>query len=119
MTNLIEVYNCDVNFDFLKDIQSKLIDGVIKFGDNKPMVDKSVKSSKEYGFKPDDPRLISYRNHLQECLEKYIKKYHHIVHHPHFNVIENINYQVYEPGDGYYNWHFEDIDIGRVLVFTT
>ena len=38
MTNLIEVYNCDVNFDFLKDIQSKLIDGVIKFGDNKPMV---------------------------------------------------------------------------------
>jgi len=119
MTNLIEVYNCDVNFDFLKDIQSKLIDGVIKFGDNKPMVDKSVKSSKEYAFKPDDPRLISYRNHLQECLEKYIKKYHHIVHHPHFNVIENINYQVYEPGDGYYNWHFEDIDIGRVLVFTT
>ena len=119
MTNLIEVYNCDVNFDFLKDIQSKLIDGVIKFGDNKPIVDKSVKSSKEYGFKPDDPRLISYRNHLQECLEKYIKKYHHIVHHPHFNVIENINYQVYEPGDGYYNWHFEDIDIGRVLVFTT
>ena len=22
MTNLIEVYNCDVNFDFLKDIQN-------------------------------------------------------------------------------------------------
>ena len=22
-------------------------------------------------------------------------------------------------GDGYYNWLFEDIDIGRVLVFTT
>ena len=48
--------------------------------------------------------LGSYRLHLQNCLESYIEKYSHIHKHPHFNVYENVNYQVYEPNDGYYSW---------------
>ena len=69
---------------------------------------------------PNETELIPYRNHLQVCLESYIEKYSHLHKHPHFNVYENINYQVYEPNDGYYEWTtLKTLIVDRVLVFMT
>ena len=114
----IEVYKCDVNFDFLSNTRPYLSDGHINSNIGR-RIDTSVKKCKEIGLNPKEPVLEHYRLHLQKCLESYLKKYSHLHKHPHFNVYENINYQVYEPSDGYYEWHFENFNCGRVLVFMT
>ena len=116
--NFIESYSCDVDFSFLNKKSKFLVEGAINthFGRE---VDKSVKSSKEYGYNPNHPDIAPYRIHLQECLDDYIRKYDLLHKHPHFNVYERINYQRYDKGEGYYDWHFENFDNGRVLVFMT
>ena len=118
--NFIETYDCDVNFDILKNHQEYLVQGIVNTTKG-VRVDKTIKDCKEYRINPNDPDITPYRNHLQECLDKYTKKYDFLSKHPHFNIYENINYQVYEPNQGYYEYHFES-KIGRntrVLVFMT
>ena len=90
--NFIESYSCDVDFSFLEKKYKYLVEGAINthFGRE---VHKSVKSSKEYGYNPNDPIIAPYRIHLQECLDDYIQKYNLLHKHPHFNVYERINYQ--------------------------
>ena len=116
--NFIESYSCDVDFSFLKKSDKHLVDGIIAthYGIE---VDKSVKSCKEYAISPNDPDIAPYRIHLQKCLDDYMKKYEHLNIHPHFNVYERINYQRYDKGEGYFDWHFENFDNGRVIVFMT
>ena len=116
--NFIESYSCDVDFSFLKKKTKYLVEGVVKthYGLE---VDKTIKSCKEYGYNPNDPVLIPYRTHLQECLDDYIKKYDLLNKHPHFNIYDLINYQRYDKGQGYYDYHFENFDCGRVIVFMT
>ena len=116
--NFIESYSCDVDFSFLEKKYKYLVEGAINthFGRE---VHKSVKTSKEYGYNPNDPIIAPYRIHLQKCLDDYIKKYDLLHKHPHFNVYERINYQRYDKGDGYYDWHFENFNCGRVIVFMT
>ena len=118
MSNFIELYKCDVNFDFLEDTRPHLSDGHINSNTGRK-IDTSVKKCKEIVLNPENPILGPYRLHLQNCLESYIEKYSHIHKHPHFNVYENVNYQIYEPSEGYYSWHFENFNCGRVLVFMT
>ena len=116
--NFIESYSCDLDFSFLKKSHKYLVEGVVKthFGLE---VDKSVKNCKEYGINPESPAIAPYRTHLQECLNDYIRKYDLLNKHPHFNVYDVINYQRYDKGEGYYDWHFENFDCGRVIVFMT
>ena len=96
MSNFIESYKCDVNFEFLEDTRPHLSDGHINSNTGRK-IDTSVKKCKEIGLNPENPVLGPYRLHLQNCLESYIEKYSHIHKHPHFNVYENVNYQIYEP----------------------
>ena len=116
--NFIESYSCDLDFSFLNKKSKYLVEGAINthFGRE---VDKSVKSCKEYGIILISPDIAPYRIHLQECLDDYIRKYDFLNKHPHFNVYEKINYQRYDKGEGYYDWHFENFDCGRVIVFMT
>ena len=116
--NFIESYTCDVDFSFLKNIHKYLIEGAINTGSRRE-VHKSIKSCKEIGFNPNDRIIAPYRIHLQKCLDDYIQKYDYLNKHPHFNIYENINYQRYDKGDGYYEYHFENSGCGRVIVFMT
>ena len=118
--NFIESYSCDLDFSFLKNHKEYLVQGVVNTHSGSG-VNKTIKDCKEYCISPNDPDIAPYRSHLQECLDKYTKKYDFLSKHPHFNIYENINYQVYEPNQGYYEWHFES-KCGRnrrVLVFMT
>ena len=116
--NFIESYQCDLDFSFLNKSHKYLVEGVVKTHLGRE-VDKSVKSCKEYGINPKSPAIAPYRNHLQECLDDYVKKYDLLNKHPHFNVYDVINYQRYDKGEGYFDWHFENFDCGRVIVFMT
>ena len=64
--NFIETYDCDVNFDILKNHQEYLVQGIVNTTKG-VRVDKTIKDCKEYRINPNDPDITPYRNHLQEC----------------------------------------------------
>ena len=70
-----------------------------------------------------DEIYIEYAKHLDECLQKYLKKYEWCNRVKYFAPSDNIKLQYYKPNEGYWDWHFENNgtypDIQRHLVFMT
>jgi prolyl 4-hydroxylase len=72
----------------------------------------------------EHPTVLEYLKELQEILDKYIKKYPMSNYYSPFQIQENINIQLYKPGEGYPVWHTERANVtlpmvNRHLVFMT
>ena len=79
--------------------------------------DDLIKSLDKYN-KPKP--FENYLTHLDKCLKEYVKRYEFSAKVSNFFLSKHTNLQKYNPGQGYYKWHFEDNVIGkRHLVFMT
>tara|TARA_R110000823_G_scaffold215857_1_gene345435 strand:+ start:2803 stop:3384 length:582 start_codon:yes stop_codon:yes gene_type:complete len=92
--------------------------------DDVESVNKSIKDSKDLILPPDhfEYPVDKYRDSLQKCLEKYIKKYKYVNGYSRFNIKENYSIQYYPPKGGYKVFHFENAakeTSKRILVFMT
>jgi len=120
-------------------IPKKVCDDLKKFMDKQPLVDgmmystrgsqevvKDLKESKEIAvdfFNENEP-FHTYKVHLGNVLQKYIKKYSHIESNTPFALREKYNLQKYPVGGGFKIWHFENdfssnLNWHRGLVFMT
>ena len=87
-------------------------------------INKFIKDSRDLSLPSNyfEYPINEYRNALQKCLEKYIKKYKYVDGYSKFNVVENYSIQYYPPKGGYKVFHFENTEkltSQRVLVFMT
>jgi hypothetical protein len=112
-------------------ISESVCDDMINYFDTNK--DKHVKTNNIIGKKGivDDTRMSldkynkpkpfqNYCDQLDECLKKYKKKYEDSKKSPKIFLSRHTNLQKYNPGQGYYKWHFEDTIVGqRFLVFMT
>ena len=104
-------------------IPKKVCDNLVKFMNNEPLVDgkmysslgsqeviKDLKESKEMAvdFHNEDEPFHTYKIHLGNVLQRYIKKYSHIKSNTTFALRENYNLQKYPKGGGFKIWHFEN-----------
>ena len=90
----------------------------------KETTNENVKQSTDLSILPDnlEEPLLSYRNSLQECLNKYLVKYQYANQVASFNINTVYNIQHYKPGGGFKIWHTESLDkvsSSRHLVFMT
>ena len=119
-------------------IPKKVCNDLTKFMDKQSLVDgrmysagggeviKNLKESKEAAvdfFNESEP-FHTYKIHLGNVLQKYIKKYSHIENNTPFALREKYNLQKYPPGGGFKIWHFENdfsskLNWHRGLVFMT
>ena len=91
----------------------------------KTVVDKKTKEGTELEIDSNCNENIigKYREHLQEILNLYLKKYEYSNRVEKFNILENYNIQKYPVSGGYKVWHHENPGIShlvlRHLVFMT
>ena len=120
-------------------IPKKVCDNLTKFMDNQSLVDgkmysskgsqeviKDLKESKEIAvdFLNEDEPFHTYKIHLDNVLQRYIKKYSYIETNTPFGLREAYNLQKYPVGGGFKIWHFENdfssnLNWHRGLVFMT
>ena len=120
-------------------IPKKVCDNLTKFMDNQTLVDgrmysskgsqeviKDLKESKEIAvdFLNEDEPFHTYKIHLGNVLQRYIKKYSYIETNTPFALREKYNLQKYPVGGGFKIWHFENdfsssLNWHRGLVFMT
>ena len=120
-------------------IPKKVCDNLTKFMDNQALVDgkmysskgsqeviKDLKESKEIAvdFLNKDEPFHTYKIHLDNVLQRYIKKYSYIETNTPFGLREAYNLQKYPVGGGFKIWHFENdfssnLNWHRGLVFMT
>jgi len=112
-------------------IPESICDDMIYYFDNNS--DKHFKTNTIVGKKDivDDTRISldkynkpqpfqNYCKQLDKCLEQYKNKYEYSKKSPKISLSRHTNLQKYNPGQGYYKWHFEDTIVGkRYLVFMT
>ena len=113
---LIDFYNQNKKYAVKgKSYDSKINDGIY----NKDIKDSNdLVISAHHHYYPID----EYREHLQNCLEEYIKLYEQANNYSKYAILEDYNIQHYPIGGGFKKWHFEAAsikDIRRVLVFMT
>ena len=87
-------------------------------------VDDKVKKSTELILNKDNPDVSRYKEHLQNALNMYKRKYPFADAVVKYFLFGNIKIQHYKPGEGFYKWHAERegnsiITNGRHLVFMT
>jgi len=89
-------------------------------------LDQTNKISTDLSVFADDDNepILTYRNLLQECLEKYVEKYEEANHQlVRYNIVEDFNIQHYKPGEGFFPWHCERTGvkstIARCFAFMT
>ena len=120
-------------------IPKKVCDNLTKFMDNQALVDgkmysskgsqeviKDLKESKEIAvdYLNEDEPFHTYKIHLDNVLQRYIKKYSYIETNTPFGLREAYNLQKYPVGGGFKIWHFENdfssnLNWHRGLVFMT
>ena len=112
-------------------MSDNICDDMIDYFDNNK--DKHIKTNTIIGKKDivDDTRIPldkfnkpqpfqKYCKQLDKCLEQYKNKYEYSRKSPKIFLSRYTNLQKYNPGQGYYKWHFEDTVVGkRYLVFMT
>ena len=91
---------------------------------NEAIVDLEIKDSNDLQCKFYDNNFTQiYTNHLQSCLNNYIKKYESIQYYSKFSLQDSsFLIQRYSIGGGFKQWHFERGEISssnRILVFQT
>ena len=110
---------CDGVVDVLNSEQHKLVDGEIgAWGEEgRAKINTNFKKCKELYIYPTEFEKISpYIFSLAECLELYKKRY------PYADMVNAyslqgnaIKIQYYGPGDGFYEWHTENVGEGNTL----
>jgi len=119
-SNLIKLFKKQKKLGHTRKGQhAKVKNNITKF-----IIDKKIKDSEDCTFWPncDLKEIITYRQHLQQCLNRYMKKYPETLNIDKYNIVENIQIQHYKKGGGYKSWHMErggPIASRRVLVFMT
>ena len=121
---------CDnlINFFKEKKSQGKTIEGMVSHsGGSSHTTDYSFKKSEDYQIKvntiPIEKPLLDWSNYLSQCVNNYVEKYDTINDVATIGLTEQFNIQHYNPGGGFYKWHFEKNGVRginkRVLVFMT
>jgi len=117
---------CSNLIKYYKKNQNKVVDGeVVPHSTQISQVKENIKSCRELGLMPNnyDNEVKRYRFYLQECLLRYIKKYPDAnLSNCKYNITKPFNYQHYQPGQGYKQWHCERGSLqngSRILVFMT
>ena len=65
----------------------------------------------------DNEPILTYRNLLQTCLEKYVEKYQDANDQlERYNIVENFNIQHYKPGEGFFPWHCERTGVPSTIL---
>ena len=115
---------CDEIIEYFKSTPDSFKKRGEVYEKNISLINKKVKDSTDINI--THTFLISpfdqYRKQLQECLDKYLKKYPDAARFPRFNINSNYNIQHYKPGGGFKQWHTERASVtsmNRVLVFMT
>ena len=107
---------CDDLIDYFEDNKNRHIKTNTIVG-KKDVVDDTRMTLDKYN-KPKP--FENYLTHLDKCLKEYVKRYEFSDKVANFFLSKHTNLQKYNPGQGYYKWHFEDNVIGkRHLVFMT
>jgi hypothetical protein len=114
---------CDNLISLYQQNKDKTGDGVILYNGT-AKVEKDIKESRDLSIQSNyfEYPINEYRESLQKCLDKYIKKYKYVNGYPRFNVEEVYSIQYYPPKGGYKKFHFENAakeTSKRVLVFMT
>ena len=116
-----DICNKFINFfDLNIDLQVK----GISINANKKIYDTTIKESTDIVIQSSNNENIigEYREHLQNILNLYLKKYNYADKVDPFYIIEDYNLQKYPKGGGYKKWHFENTgpkSMSRKLVFMT
>ena len=97
---------CDELINLFKDNKSFQKPGVVGFTSR---IAKEVKDSIDIGVDPnwDEPRFMSYKNKLKECVKLYEEKYPEVKEFESYGMVEGANIQYYPPGGGYFTKHYE------------
>jgi len=110
---------CDRLVKYFEKNKKRHMEGKIGGG----RLDQTIKSSTDVPLHGTDTLLDDYNVALQNCLELYLKRYPEVNAHDRFSSsVEPYNIQKYKPGQGFYNWHCENmgtVSKNRVLVFMT
>jgi len=112
---------CDDIVKYYNDNQKKQYTGTVATF----QVLKDVKDSIDIMIQPEDnfEPFDRYRQHLQNCVEEYQKKYDAVKMYTKFNIAQPYLIQKYPKSGGFKIWHFENSGypqiIKRKLVFMT
>jgi len=115
---------CDQIISYYNNNKHLEVEGQVTSNTGEGKVDREHKESFDIRFGPDrwDKPFNDYREHLQQCLMNYVKRYDKIQNYDRFDILENINIQRYPIGGGFKQWHSENMNFhvsSRVLVFMT
>ena len=118
---------CDDVIKYFDEHPDRQVSGTILDANDKIADDDSKKKSTDIGFDiirdKEDTRLLSeYLLYLNLCIREYEHKYDRAGLVAEYNIIEGMNLQKYEPGEGFKIWHCERNglkDQTRCLVFMT
>ena len=115
---------CDIMIRYMNNLP--LVDGMMYNNGNKQTIKKDMKESKEMAidFTNEDEPFHTYKNHLDNVITNYRKKYPYMDSNTEFAIRENYNLQKYPIGGGFKIWHFENdfkspLNKHRALVFMT
>lgn len=116
---------CDQIIDYFESNPNKQYIG--RIGSNiQSEIENSTRIKKSTDMQLDNSRELynRYCNQLKLVTEKYIRKFTFCDNYGPWAIIEPVNIQKYNPGDGYYKWHTERINTiqpysNRHLVFMT
>ena len=83
--------------------------GTFKNNTGESKIDKNIKDSDDVSFWADDPtpEIQAYLKELNKCCPLYEKKFGFAKTLNSWSLIEQFNFQHYNPGGGFFNWHFE------------
>lgn len=110
---------CDDVINFFNDRKEYWSNGTIG---NKVETDKKKSTDLYVSMNEMSESIISYREQLQWCLERYVKIYPELMKSAYFNINSDFNIQHYNVNEGFNYYHFERSDIFaclRNLVFMT
>jgi len=97
---------CDDIIQFHKESDDKKV-GIFLDLDGSYILDSSRKDSNDVILNLNEDLLNRYLDHLQECIDEYIKLYPECSDGAEWCVSEDVNIQYYKPGGGYHKWHCE------------
>ena len=126
-------------------IKESICDDLVSFFDNNPdrhnsgevfggceehshklIKDPLTKQSTDINLYADNPEdyvlLQDYIAELNNCVSLYEKRFERAKHMERYGILESINIQKYEPGEGFHKWHCErrgKTNMNRCLVFMT
>jgi hypothetical protein len=115
---------CDDIINFFKKNKKNAVNGNYGTDKDKKNINKDVKDSLDLKIENNNFNypFNEYREHLQNCLNEYLKKYPDANNCDRFNVSDFYNIQYYPINGGFKKWHYESAtkdSSKRNLVFMT